>query len=143
MSERLRSLIDLRWTDSGDLMLDPRDKDLKDTRHENLQSALQHIEARLQSTRGDWKGSPATGANLMRFAGRPNTAALGAEIEDAVLNELTRGGLFSPSEVVVQVFPVDRSTIGIFVRLNPVGTRGAIQLVLDYSLQDTKISVRK
>lgn len=134
--------MDLRWTDAGDLMLDDRDNDLKDTAEENLQGAIQHIEARLQSTKGDWRHSPYTGTGLKRFAGRPNTPELGAEMETAILNELTRGGLFSPGEIKVQVFPVSQEALAAFVQVKPGGGRETMQLVISYNLQDNKVSVR-
>ena len=142
MSARLRRMVDLRWIDSGDFSLDPRDKDLKDTREENLQSALQKVEARLQSSKGDWAKSPQTGANLKQFAGRANTPELGAEMETVIKNELIRGGLFRPNELTVQVFPISETQLAAFVQVRSTGSREATQLVISYSLQDNKVSLR-
>ena len=139
---RLRRLVDLRWSDSGDLVLDADDGDLKDTRRENFQAAIQHIETRLQSTPGDWRTSPQTGAGLKRFAGRPSTAEVGAEIETAILNELTRSGLFSPTELEVQVFPISKTKLACMVFVRPAGQRETMQIVVSYDLQDNKISLR-
>lgn len=133
---------DLRWIDSGDFAIDTRDMDLKDTSEENLQSALQKIEGRLQSTRGDWKQNPSMGANLKQFAGRPNTPEVGAEMETVIKNELIRGGLFAPQELTVQVFPISETQLAAFVQVQPTGTREATQLVLSYSLTDNKVSLR-
>jgi len=133
---------DFRWIDSGDFMLDSRDTDLKDTSEENLQSALQKIEAKLQSTKGDWKNNSQLGADLKQFAGRPNTPEVGAEMETVIINELVRGGLFSPNELTVQVFPISKTQLAAFVQVQPTGTREATQLVISYSLTDNKVSLR-
>lgn len=142
MSSRLRRMVDLRWSDSGDLMLDIRDNDLLDTKEQNLQSAMQKIEARIQSTKGDWRLNPSLGASLKKFAGRPNTAEVGAEIESVLRNELTRGGLLAPGELSVRVFPISPHQVAAFIQVQPNGTRETMQLVISYSLQDNKVSVR-
>lgn len=139
---RIRRMVDLRWSDSGDLVLDDNDGDLLDTSKENMQAAIQHIEARLQSSRGDWAGAPQTGATLKRFAGRPNTAEVGVEMENAILNELTRGGLFKPTELTVNVFPLSPTAIAAMVAVRPTGQRETMQIVISYDLQDNKVSLR-
>lgn len=139
---RLKELVDLRWSDSGDLFLDPLDNDLKDTKKELMQAAIQHLQARLKSSPGDWKHSPQTGAGLDSFAGRANTPTLGADIESRIVNELTRGGFFRFDELRVQAFPENKHSIGIFIQVFPRGQRETMQVVISYSLQDNKISVR-
>jgi len=139
---RLKDLVDLHWSDSGDLLLDPLDNDLKDTKHNLMQAAIQHLQARLQSTPGDWKHSPETGAGLDSFAGRANSPTTGADIESRVMNELTREGFFLPEELVVQAFPLDKHSIGLYIRVTPRGQREGMQVVISYSLQDNKVSVR-
>lgn len=142
MSSRLRRMVDLYWSDSGDFMLDSRDRDLLDTKEKNLQAVLQKIETRLNSSRGDWRQNPQLGATLSRFAGRPNTPEVGAEMETVIKNELVRGGLFSPNELTVQVFPISENALAAFVQVQPAGGRETAQLVISYSLQDNKLSLR-
>ena len=139
---RVRQMVDLRWSDSGDLMLDSNDNDLKDTAKENLQAAVQHIQARLQSTRGDWAGSPETGASLTRFVGKHSTPELGQEMETVILNELVRGGLFRPNEIRVQVFPISKQALAAIVAVTPAGQRETVQIAISYDLQDNKVSLR-
>lgn len=138
---RLRSLVDFRWSSSGDLVIDS-DGDLKDTAKENYQGAIQRLEARLQSSRGDWKFSPTLGASLSRFAGKPNTADVGAEVQQAVLSELMRGGFLSPREVTVHVFPLSVSQLAVVVDVAPAGERETLRILVGYDLTDNKISVR-
>jgi len=142
MASRLRNLVDLRWTDSGDLCLDSEDGDLKDTAKENFQAAIQHIEARLQSTAGDWQTSPETGAGIKRFAGKQSNPELGSQLETVILNELTRGQLFKPNEVDVQVFPISEKAIACMIFVRPNGQRETMQIAISYDLQDNKVSVR-
>lgn len=142
MSSRLSKLNDLRWSDSGDFMLDSKDKDLLDTSKEKLQALIQRIEDRLKSNRGDWKFFPSLGASLTRFAGRANNQATATEIEVAVINELTRGGLISSREIVVQAFPTDTNAIAIYIKIVPIGSLNSMQLLLSYNLHDNKIHVR-
>jgi len=142
MASRLRSLVDLRWSDAGDFVIDSEDGDLKDTSKENMQSAIQHIQARLQSTVGDWANSPSTGAGLKRFAGQHSSAELGAQMETTILNELTRGQLFRPSEVEVHAFPISEKAIACMIFVRPAGQRETMQIAISYNLQDNKISVR-
>ena len=142
MSTRLRRMQDFRFSDSGDFMVDEDDNDLRDTRGENMQSIQQHIAARIQSSKGDWRTSPGLGVSLIRFAGRPNTPEVGAEIQTAVVNELIRGGLFAANEIDVQVFPFNRHHVGVYIVIQPRDGRETMQLLISYSLQDNKVSLR-
>lgn len=142
MASRLRYLVDFRFSDSGDFVLDTRDNDLMDTKEENFQGAIQRIVNRLQSSKGDWKASPQTGASLIRFAGRPNSPSVGAEIEIAVKNEFIRDGFLRSGEVSVQVFPISKTALGILVHITPDGQRQTMQIALSYDLQDNKVSLR-
>lgn len=142
MPSRLRLITDLRWSDSGDFVIDTNDNDLKDTSKENYQGAIQHIETRLQSNPGDWASSPETGTKLNRFVGKPNTAATGADIETAIYNGLTRGGFISPAEIQVTAFPISVHSIMSMVYLRPKGQQQVMQIPISYNLQDNKISLR-
>lgn len=139
---RLRDMHDLYWDDSGDLVLDQDELDLKDTKKENYRGAIQRIQTRIKSSKGDWKGSPQTGANLLRFNGMPNTRETGAEMESALMNELTRGSLLLPAELEVVAFPISDRAIAAFVRVSPLGQSEAITLVNSYDLANNKVSVR-
>lgn len=139
---RLRDMHDLYWDDSGDICLDQDDKDLKDTKKENYRGAIQRVQARIGSSKGDWSGSPQTGANLRRFHGRPNSAETGRAIESALTNELVRGSFLLPNEVEVSAFPISKTHIATFVRISPLGQAEAITLINSYDLADNKVSVR-
>ena len=119
---RLRNLVDMRWSDSGDYVVDTNDNDLKDTARENMQAALQHVQARMESTKGDWLYSPETGASLKRHAGRHNSEEVGLEMQNDILNELVRGGFLSPSEVQVQVFPMSETALAAILYIKPHGS---------------------
>lgn len=142
MASRLKNLVDLRWSDAGDLVVDSEDNDLKDTSKEKLQAAIQHIEARLESSSGDWKTSPDTGAGLKRFAGKQSSPELGRQMEVVIMNELTRGQLFRPSEVEVRAFPLSERAIACMIFVRPDGQRETMQIAISYNLQDNKVSLR-
>jgi hypothetical protein len=133
---------DLKWSSSGDFVLDENELDLKDTRDENYRGAIQRIQTRLQSSKGDWRASPQTGANLKTYAGLPNTPTTGAEVQNAIVNELMRGSLLRPQEVQVDVFPLSESAMATLVRISPLGQRETITLINSYDLADNKISPR-
>jgi len=133
---------DLYWNSSGDFVLDPVDNDLMDTKKLNYRGAIQRILTRLQSSKGDWKSSPQTGANLKRYVGMPNSAEIGREIENAILNELVRSGLVSPQELTVQAFPISEGAIATIVQVTPAGQRESITLVHSYNLVDNKLTMR-
>jgi hypothetical protein len=133
---------DLKWSSSGDFVLDEVELDLKDTRDENYRGAIQRVQARLQSSKGDWQGSPQTGAGLKKYAGLPNTPEVGRDLQNAISNELMRGSLLSPQEVRVDVFPISRTSIATLVHIAPLGQRETITLINSYDLADNKVSPR-
>lgn len=138
----LREMHDLSFSSSGDFMLDANDLDIKDTKRDNYQGAIQRIQTRIQSNKGDWRHSPQTGGDLSKFAGLPNKPEVGQEIELQMVNELVRGGLLSPRELIVQAFPISPSQVAVFVQVTPSGQRETIRLISSYSLSDNKVSVR-
>ena len=139
---RLREMTDFRWSSSGDFVLDSEDQDILDTSRENFQGAIQRLQNRIGSRKGDWQHAPSVGATLHRFVGKPNTPEVGAEIQQAIVNELTRGNLLTPNELEVQVFPISKTSIMVFVRVVPRGQRETISLIASYDLTDNKISMR-
>ena len=138
-----RSKTDLIWTDSGDFFLDATREDLADTSSLPYRAFIQQITTRLSSSLCDWRLAPTIGTGLNQFLGKPNTAELGANIQAAVTSSLTRGSFMKASEFQVQVFPLDKHNLAIFLMVQPSGDREQIRLSFTYSTQDNKVVPRK
>lgn len=137
-----RSKVDLVWTDAGDYTVDTVRGDLQDTTSLQYRAFVQQIVTRIQSSSGDWRLQPSVGTDLNRYLGKPNTSKLGADIKNSVMGSLTRGGMMSANELVVEVFPISKHQIAILLRIQPSGDREQIRLSFTYNSQDNKVIPR-
>lgn len=137
-SDRLKSEIDLFWTDAGDFRLS-KQGDLESTRDHLYRGFLQRLETRMNSARGDWFTQPTVGVGLTDFTGKRNTREVGQAIKQRVASELVRDDFLRPGEFEVQVMPVGVHTVAIALVIRPAGTNQAIVRVYSYKTSDNKL----
>ncbi len=127
--------IDLRWAQSGDLVL--LNGDLQDTSKTFGQGFLQEVMTRVNYALGSWKTNPSIGSTLDEFEGQPNNEDTGKRLESSVQSCLTRDGFLSPSDFEVAAVPVGPSQI--LLRLaflgiltdQPVDSRIILNIIYD------------
>jgi hypothetical protein len=106
---------DIKMTPEGEVVLNDRgDLDLA-TGDEWI---VQEVVFRLKTSKGDWVLKPGVGADLETFIGRANRDETLAEIEQAILDELTK----SPHIKVqsVQAAPLSENTVTVVIELQSI-----------------------
>ena len=139
---RYSSKVDLYWTAEGDFSLDTTKEDIKDTHGISYRAWIQQIVDIMQSSEYDWALDTGRGASLDKFVGRPNTRELGKAIHDKVINVLTRDGIVSSRDLVVDVLPLGPSEIGIVLVLSPEGAQSEMALTFSYDMRSNRIIPR-
>lgn len=138
---RFEQIVDLYWTEAGDLALSQQG-DLRDTKTDAYRGFVQRIDTRVSSARGDWKTELQMGAGLTDFVGKRNTPELAKAIRQRIYNELYQEDLLRASEVSVDVIPISGSKLAIAVIVKPPNATGQITRLYSYSLTDNKIYLR-
>lgn len=134
---------DILWTVDGDLFVESGDVKVASAfSNEVMESAILR---RLQSTKGDWKMAPLLGANLVEFAGWPNTRETGALIKSRIVNILTEDLLLKGDEVSVDVYPNSLTSIVITIVVNTIDPDiqdGVYIVGFTYDMRDNKLVPR-
>lgn len=103
---------DLKWDDDGDLAIDDTgDFDMATPK----ETVIQDVEFRIRSEFDDFGPDPMLAAGLSRFKGQPNTRATGDAVKEAVYYALTKDGRFPKSGIFVDVVPLSRHSLTIFI----------------------------
>lgn len=105
---------DLQFTDSGDIEIDETG-DLKLSDPER--TAIQDIQFRVASQHFDYAPEPMIGANLVQFQGKPRGNRLIDAIKEAIWYSLTKDGRFGRSNIGVEVLPLSKDTVAVYVFL--------------------------
>ncbi len=90
-----------------------------DTTADEGETAKQNILFRLQTGLYGYDPEPSIAAGLDEFIGRPNRADVGGDIERAVARALTTDGEFPASSFTVEVIPLTKTTMGIYIFHEP------------------------
>lgn len=138
-----KAIVDILFTDNGDMVLDEEEEDLADTSKIPLRGLGQELDTRVFSAKGDWILNSTVGANLHQYQGEPNNASTGLRIREAIENELLRGGFLKSIEFSVRTVPVDRDSILIFLIVKPIGSQHRYQQIYSYNLKDDKLARRR
>ena len=110
---------DIRVDNDGDLQVDSNgDFKLADSRRTTAQDVMFRIRTQI----GDYKPHPGLGANLATMYGKENNRYNGSMIEELVKRSLTIDSRFTPGEFKVDVVPVSKTTVSVFVVFNQIFT---------------------
>lgn len=117
----MQDKVDLLVADNGDLEVGD-DGDL--TLASEVTTVQQNIMFRLRTAHLDYDPDPYVGADLPSFKRQMNTRRTADYMKAAVLESLTKDGLFSSGMVAVDVVPVAKNqvVVYVFVRDGIVGT---------------------
>lgn len=97
-------VLDLRWTDSGDITIG-LDGDLGDTSRHSLLSFLQEVKTRVRSELYDWNLQPHIGASLIDLVGEPNDRETAEEGKTRIIAALTKDNLVDAGALTVLYIP--------------------------------------
>jgi hypothetical protein len=98
------------------------------------EAAQQNMLFRLQTDILDYQPDSSLGVGLHQFIGRPNTRALGAAVQSAVIQGLTRDGVFSPSTLRVDVVPLGKHMLGVYIFHRPAQHGPVVPVTLAVTL---------
>ena len=113
--------IDIEFNRNGDLELG-RDKDIKTTKNDGLQSLLDQIHSICASTFEDWELYQNRGAALSDFIGEPNNQFTANRIQDRIKISLTASGLILSEDLKVRVFPVHAHKLLAIISIDAIAT---------------------
>lgn len=136
MISRYKNVVDLYFTDDGDFVLDQDSYDFKDTMRDQYRGLIQTVNTRMRSNKGEWNLQREVGANLSDFFGKNNTAEIGNQIQNRVINTLIKGGLIAPKDLEVIVLPTSKFLVAIIVVITPPGVAEKIILTYTYNTRD-------
>lgn len=108
----MQDKIDVKTTSTGDLEVD-------DSGDIKLASALETLQQdalfRLQTAHMDYEPDPYIGANLPSYKRNQNTRRTADYMKASVLESLTKDGRFSPGMVAVDVVPIAKNQVAVYV----------------------------
>jgi hypothetical protein len=107
-----------------------------DTTIDEAETAKQNILFRLQTGLFDYDPEPELGAGLDEFIGRPNRSDVGEAAKRAVINSLIRDAAFPLNSISVEVVPLDKHVLGIYVFHQPrfTGVGSAVTVAVTFDL---------
>lgn len=135
---RFEQLKDYYFTNSGDFYIE--NNDLSKTK--NYEAFVQQIHSRMKSNKLDWALNPREGANVSDFVGKPNTREVGDKLKQRIYSELSRDNLVTSSELTVEVIPLSKTMVGVFLFIRSPRASGKIVLSYTYDLRDNRLIPR-
>lgn len=133
-------VLDLRWTDSGDLTIGD-DGDLGDTSKHSLLSFLQEVKTRIRSELYDWTLNPHIGASLIDLIGEPNDRETAEEGKTRIISALVKDNLVDASILSVSYIPtaLNHLLYRISIRLPDMLPDQVISLSLLLNVEDFEV----
>jgi hypothetical protein len=133
-------VLDLRWTDSGDLTIG-QGKDLGDTSRHSLLSFLQEVKTRIRSELYDWKLQPHIGASLIDLIGEPNDSETAEEGKTRIIAALTKDNLVDAGLLNVVYMPtgIHHLLYRISIRLPELQPDEAVTLSVLLDVEDFEV----
>jgi len=133
-------VLDLRWTDSGDITLG-KDGDLGDTSKHSLLSFLQEVKTRIRSELYDWKLHPHIGASLIDLVGEPNNKDTAEEGKTRIIAALIKDNLVDAGVLSVSYIPTGLNHLlyRITIRLPDLSPDQVVSLNLLLDVEDFEV----
>lgn len=139
---RYKRMTDFYFSHDGDFVLDENTGDLEDTKLHQYRGFIQRVLTQVMSQKGEWNLQKDVGVGIGDFLGKPNTSVVGERIRSKVYSELVKGGLVTPSDLSVLVFPSGQNSVAIVVQITPPDIQSKIQLTFSYDLRDNRVVPR-